>query len=104
MKISRNGVLRAAGFDPERNAILDQQRYDAEVAALTALVDGFAARMKRRLLEKLAKGYRGWDDESITPNDKLLEMLSNHLGNQEGDETDLIDVANVTAMIWNRLG
>lgn len=40
---------------------------EKEVARLEKLVENCAAMMKKRLVEKTHQGYRGWDDQFLTP-------------------------------------
>ena len=66
----------------------------AETAALEALVDAFAARMKAKLRRKAFDGHRGWADPACVP--AIREALRRH-----ADKGDPVDVANFAAMLWN---
>jgi hypothetical protein len=69
----------------------------AELHALNALVDKFAAAMKAKLLRAaIEKGRSGWDDPSWTP-DEIKAALLAHV-----EKGDPIDVANFAAFWWNR--
>lgn len=75
----------------------------AEVAALDALVDAFAAEMKKKLRKQLAKGYCGWDDDTPDVKRNLHLGLSVHVARHlrgEGDQS--VDIANFAAMLWNQ--
>lgn len=65
-----------------------------EIEALDALVDAFAMRMKAKLRQKALAGYTGWDDPTLRPG--ILASLRLHVGKGE-----MIDVANIAAMLWN---
>jgi hypothetical protein len=68
----------------------------AEYDALDALVDAFAAEMKKKLHEKEKMGASGWDDRS---NEQfIIDRLLSHVRRLDNQE---IDIANLSAMLWN---
>lgn len=75
----------------------------AEVAALDAMVDAFAAAMKKKLKTQLVKGYGGWDSPDPEVQRNIEIGLSVHVVRhlrREGDQS--VDIANLAAMLWNR--
>lgn len=69
----------------------------AEMDALYALVDAFAAEMKSKLLASaLVKGRAGWDDPRW-PVAEIKQRLCDHVA-----KGDPVDVANFAAFLWNR--
>lgn len=68
----------------------------AEFDALDALVDAFAAEMKKKLRKKALEGRGGWDDPNCE--EWLRASLVTHAERGEGQE---VDVANIAAMLWN---
>ena len=68
----------------------------AELDALNALVDAFAAEMKRKLRQKALEGRSGWDDPDCA--DGIMAALIEHANRGRGQE---VDVANLAAMLWN---
>lgn len=73
----------------------------AESAALDAMVDAFAAKMKSKLRKQISKGYAGWDDPNA--NECLRIGLATHVIRQnKGDGNQLVDIANFCAMLWNQ--
>ncbi len=72
---------------------------DDEAKKLCDAVDWFAAQMKKRLLECLAKGRAGWDDPGCNI-DELVEMHCNAL--EAGGENE-VDLANFCMFYaWRR--
>lgn len=71
----------------------------ASAQALHAMVDAFAAEMKKKLTRKLVEGYVGWDEpeKEEFSSDKLRLALREHC-----NRGDPVDVANFAAMLWNR--
>lgn len=69
----------------------EDQAFAADVAALNAAVDAFAARMKAKLLRKAHQGYSGWADASP---DILARLLYQHLF-----KGDVVDIANFCMML-----
>lgn len=72
------------------------ESYKEEIT-LDSLLNMFFIRVKRKLHRKIVEGYRGWDDPSAVPTEKLIEKLKSNL-----KEGDMIDVAALAALIWNR--
>lgn len=68
----------------------------AEFQALDALVDAFAAEMKKKLRRKAMEGYSGWDNP-----DWLKDGRWHHSVNQHMEKGDSIDIANFAAFKWN---
>lgn len=68
----------------------------AEMNALHALVDAFAAEMKKKLQRKAIAGHSGWDDPACS--DNIRASMIEHALRGKGQE---IDVANLAAMLWN---
>lgn len=68
----------------------------AEFKALDALVDAFAAEMKKKLRVKALQGRGGWDNPEFE--DGIRESLERHVCRGKGQE---IDIANLAAMLWN---
>lgn len=68
----------------------------AGLEALDALVDAFAAEMKRKLRHKALEGRSGWDDPQ---NEQFIrDSMLRHVQRGRGQE---VDVANLAAMLWN---
>lgn len=68
-----------------------------ELSALIDLVDRFSKDMRSKLIEKYMEGYTGWD------NPDELEFLKDSLVShtEKGfDSENMVDVANLAAMIW----
>lgn len=75
----------------------------AEVAALDAMVDAFAAEMKKKLKAKLVHGYGGWDSEDPEVRRNIEIGLSVHVARHlRGEGAQSVDIANFAAMLWNR--
>lgn len=68
----------------------------AELTALDAMVDAFAAEMKKKLHKKWREGQRGWDDRDCEQG--IRTALARHVARGPGQE---VDVANLAAMLWN---
>lgn len=68
----------------------------AELKALDALVDAFAAEMKKKLRKKAAEGRSGWDNPLYK--DGIRDALILHVVRGPGQE---VDAANLAAMLWN---
>lgn len=66
---------------------------------LDELVDAFCLAMKTRLYEKFKVGYTGWDTYDV---EDLILKMQTKAEPINPTETDLVDVANLAAMIWNR--
>lgn len=62
-----------------------------------AAVDALAALMKAKLAKQRAKGYGGWDDKTQCHQQRLSDMLRNHV-----DKGDPVDVANFCAFLLAR--
>ena len=74
--------------------------FAAEKTALNTLVDQFTEVMRKRLHEKYAKGWHGWDDEEFDVEEIRKRIYNNLMGNSD---KDAIDVANLAAFWWNRI-
>lgn len=71
--------------------------FNTEFEALDALVDKFAAEMKRKLRRAATqKGRSGWDDPSWPVYDIKGRLLT-HV-----EKGDPVDVANFAAFWWNK--
>jgi len=70
-----------------------------EVAALEALVDAFAAEMKKKLVRKFLDGYHGWDDPECEV--VIRQSLAEHVSRSETRNGQFVDIANLAAMLWN---
>jgi len=68
-----------------------------EEITLDLLVDMFFIHVRRKLHRKILEGYCGWDDPSAVTTNNLIEKLKSNL-----KEGDMIDVAALAALIWNR--
>lgn len=68
----------------------------AGLEALDALVNAFAAEMKKKLRRKALEGRSGWDDPQYA--DGIRTAMIEHAQRGPGQE---IDVANLAAMLWN---
>lgn len=68
----------------------------AETDAWDALVDQFAAAMKRKFRQKLFEGRCGWDDPECANGIKHAMIEHAHRGLFQE-----VDVANFAAMLWN---
>lgn len=94
-------MIRSADFlDPLARYSYPEDE-EVQEKALNTLVDAFAAEMKAKLLQKMREGYRGWDDHGLST--KLGLGLRNHAQRAivEEDPEQLVDVANLAAMLWN---
>ena len=92
------------------NADIPEDCHCAEIAALNALVDDFAAAIKAKLQEQTEDGRSGWDAPSWEPG-QIRRALLEHVGlsDQELDDVaagdfDAVDVAAFAAFYWNRQG
>ncbi len=68
----------------------------AGLDALDALVDAFAAEMKKKLRRKALEGRSGWDDPACA--EGIRAAMLEHAQRGHGQE---VDVANLAAMLWN---
>lgn len=83
-------------FDP--HAIERPVCHCQERAALCALVDAFAEKMKAKLIEKMDENREwAWADHEWKPPD-IIEWLAAHI-----EKGDPVDVANFAAFWWMRL-
>lgn len=74
-----------------------------ETSRLSELVASFGEAMRRKLWKKMRQGYSGWGDNSDPAvleclQDKLQEHVKRYLA---GDPLQLVDIANLVAMLWN---
>lgn len=77
--------------DPEPSA------HEMERQALIVLANTFASRVRARLLAHHELGRKGWDDRQALSDGSLQHMLAaNTL------QGDMVDVAAIAALIWNR--
>lgn len=73
---------------------------DVQARALSALTHDLRTAMQEKLLAKMCEGYSGWDDPAAAP--YLWRSLRSHLARAElGDPEQLVDCANLIAMLWN---
>uniref|UniRef100_A0A6M3LFP6 Uncharacterized protein n=1 Tax=viral metagenome TaxID=1070528 RepID=A0A6M3LFP6_9ZZZZ len=77
------------------------ERSRQECQRLTTAVDHFAESMKRKLHQKAASGYRGWDDPSCLVNIKVM-LLKHAADVYAGKDSQSVDVANLAMMIWQQ--
>ena len=63
----------------------------------TSMVDYVSELMRNKLAKKRNEGRGGWYRLHVVKNEKLLEMLKNHV-----DKGDMVDVLNIAAMIYTR--
>jgi hypothetical protein len=79
--------------------------YEPNSKRLCKAVDAFADAMKRRLADKEAEGFRGWDN--IDPVNILSRAGDKIVGPQTKDGglgvKDSIDIANFMMMLWFHL-
>ena len=66
----------------------------AELNAIDKMVDVFSEAMKAKFRKKYLEGYTGWDDKSLRI--WIEKKLPEHVG-----KGDMVDVANLAAMLWN---
>ncbi len=78
---------------------LDRFSVVDEEAAFNALVDKFGAEMKAKFKLKLDQGKGGWMDESDP--DLILELRNSLHEHLAKGGAQMIDVANLAAMLWN---
>lgn len=72
---------------------------------LNKAVDDFANEMKKRLAQKEAEGYRGWNDEDVISTNELLSSARKDVIGMEGryeQFTTPVDVANRMMMVHYR--
>ncbi len=74
-----------------------------EFEGLSQLVSVFADKMRARLWEKMQEGVTGWADRENS--EHILEDMRARLQGAvarylEGDRKQIIDIANLTAIIW----
>ena len=74
--------------------ITESARKEAEQLALAQLLSSFTDAMASKVMQKVEKGYVGWDQPQIAS--VLEQKLTENL--QKGD---MIDVANLAMMLWN---
>ena len=92
-----------------------------EIAKLCRMVDGCAALMKKRLIEKARVGYTGWNDQCLVPTitNHLradVDMLDQHfhdmvrkahgllpLAPEQKDVIRIVDVMNRSGFLLNAL-
>lgn len=75
----------------------------AEFEGLSQLVSVFADKMRARLWEKMQEGVTGWAARENS--EQILEDMRARLQGAvnrylEGDRKQIIDIANLTAIIW----
>lgn len=75
----------------------------AEFEGLSQLVSVFADKMRARLWEKMQEGVTGWAARENS--EQILEDMRARLQGAvnrylEGDRKQIIDIANITAIIW----
>jgi len=72
------------------------------IAELSNLVASFSEAMRAKLWKKLGQGFEGWNDETDEHlYEDLEEKLYAHVRRfKEGDTTQLVDIANLAAMLW----
>lgn len=94
----------ATEHDPDSQAALQAWR---EAIVQTApqhpddeAVDRFAAAMKAKLAAARAKGRGGWENKELVGDDRLAEMLIEHLS--KGNAGTFEDVANFAMMLHQR--
>ncbi len=68
---------------------------------LMEAVDAFAAEMKRKLRQKRAEGFAGWDDDYFVTNGLCIERLTNHVRRMAEGEAQEVDVANLAMFSWH---
>ena len=69
-----------------------------KAVAIFSCVDAFAEEMKAKLIDKLTKGYSGWDDPEWS-SEQIKKTLKEHL---DKSNSDMVDVANFAMFLWNR--
>jgi hypothetical protein len=80
---------------------------EADYAALDALVDAFARKMKLKLKQKADEGRYGWDDpeEAAFLEESLYVHVHRAIGDADrgkpSDPRQYVDCANIAAMLWN---
>lgn len=72
----------------------------AELKALNAMVDAFAAEMKKKLKFKMTMGFGGWDNAECLKGIQIGMMANAAKHVLEGGQE--VDIANLAAMIWNQ--
>lgn len=82
---------------------MSNDAYNRELQHLLSCVDGFTKVMKLKLEEKLAQGYRGWNDVEFLPvlKQKLLEHAAKLYS---GDGHQAADLANLAMFLFYMLG
>jgi hypothetical protein len=77
---------------------------EKEYIALGSLVSDFSVAMRAKLFSKYEEGKRGWNDDSDT---EVIDMLRRSLAvhilkyNNGEDPSQLVDIGNYIAMLWN---
>jgi hypothetical protein len=74
----------------------------SEFEGLSQLVSRFSDVMRARLWEKMEEGYEGWSD---TTDPNLIENVQDSLFRsiekyKEGETKQLVDIANLAAILW----
>jgi len=77
-------------------------RAHREQNALSRLVSEFAEAMRQKLWKKQREGRSGWQDTSDSKVPEILrERLYEHVeAYRRGDPKQLVDIANLAAMLW----
>jgi len=74
-----------------------------EFEGLSQLVSRFSDAMRARLWEKLEEGYGGWNDPTDADHtidvvrDKLFASIEKY---KKGEVKQLVDIANLAAILW----
>lgn len=83
---------------------IDRDKMEQELEKLSDLAFRFADAMREKLWKKYDEGFRGWDDDSDS---SALDELRRKLGvcilkyNNGADPSQLVDIGNLSAMLWN---
>ncbi len=70
----------------------------SEIDALDKLVNSFAKEMKKKLKKKYLEGYTGWDNKE---DEKLIKRKLKEHCLKKTDSENMVDIANLVAMLWN---
>jgi hypothetical protein len=88
-----------------------------EKEKLCQLVDEFAKAMKKRLMQKHAEGFRGWEDSTLEV-DNIPENLfhkasevyalcaglgTDHYRKQVVSQKTFVDIANFAMFLWRKI-
>jgi hypothetical protein len=76
--------------------MIKSPQFKNEEEALNALVDTFAAEMKKKLQAKREDGFHGWDYP-----DASAEIRTKYRQHLRRKNNQWVDVANLAAMLWN---